>query len=278
MKLIKPSVKLIDFNSNLEIVDYCARICYRSEKKNPEVLYNSLISSGHISMLRHETHYFSIPFKRVAQDLIFIISNNPYVFYYENEITRRLYISTNGNFIYDNKHFYEITKDFEVSIEQVKNDDNFKPIRRFTFEIVTQISTSRELNRVSPNNISEQSTRYVYDEGTLCVPHWISDKDINEYMFCSNAKFTKSNIYLYACDRAFRYYKVAIKNYNLDKQDARGILPLDTATRCAYTYSVKEWENIIKLRYYGTTGKPHPNAKIIAGMIKEKLNKLGYEI
>lgn len=278
MKLIKPSVKLIDFDSNLEIVDYCARICYRSEKKNPEILYNSLINSGHISMLRHETHYFSIPFKKVTQELIFIISNNPYIFYYENEITRRLYISANGNFIYDNKHFYEIIKDFEVSIEQVKNDDNFKPIRRFTFEIVTQISTSRELNRVSPNNISEQSTRYVYDEGTLCVPHWISDKDLNEYIISKNTHKADANKYFYVCEKLFVNYTILIKNYNISKQDARGILPLDTATRCAYTYSVKEWENIIKLRYYGTTGKPHPNAKIIVGMIKEKLNELGYDI
>lgn len=31
------------------------------------------------------------------------------------------------------------------------------------FKVTTQISTSRELNRVSPNNIAEQSTRYVYE-------------------------------------------------------------------------------------------------------------------
>lgn len=30
---------------------------------------------------------------------------------------------------------------------------------RYTFCVDTQISTSRELNRVSPNNIAEKSTR-----------------------------------------------------------------------------------------------------------------------
>ena len=44
------------------------------------------------------------------------------------------------------------------------------------FRVTTQISTSRELNRVSPINIAEQSTRYVYENGTLCCPHWISDE------------------------------------------------------------------------------------------------------
>ena len=60
-------------------------------------------------------------------------------------------------------------------------------------------------------------------------------------------------------------------------QDARGILPIDTATVCAYTYTISEWRNIIDLRYYGTTGAPHPNAKIIAGMIREKLIDAGHE-
>ena len=66
-------------------------------------------------------------------------------------------------------------------------------------------------------------------------------------------------------------------NYGMNRQDARGILPLDTATKCVYTYSIDEWRRIIDLRYYGTTGKPHPNAKIIAGMIRDQLIELGYD-
>jgi thymidylate synthase ThyX len=39
---------------------------------------------------------------------------------------------------------------------------------RYTFCVDTQISTSRELNRVSPNSIAEKSTRYVYEDGSIC--------------------------------------------------------------------------------------------------------------
>lgn len=46
---------------------------------------------------------------------------------------------------------------------------------------------------------------------------------------------------------------------------------------CFYTYSIREWRHIIDLRYYGTTGTPHPNAKIIAGMIRDNLMELGYD-
>ena len=63
----------------------------------------------------------------------------------------------------------------------------------------------------------------------------------------------------------------------MHRQDARGVLPLDTATGCVYTYSVNQWRHILDLRYYGTTGKPHPNAKIIAGMIRNNLMELGYD-
>lgn len=45
-------------------------------------------------------------------------------------------------------------------------------------------------------------------------------------------------------------YKVLINDYYLHRQDARGVLPLDTATRCIYTYSIREWRHIIDLRYY----------------------------
>ena len=156
---------------------------------------------------------------------------------------------------------------------------------RYTFKVVTQISTSRELNRVSPNNIAEQSTRYVYEDGTLCCPHWIninmiSMNSINQIqaVYNNDGSYNKAaEYYLIKCQDKFDAYKYLINHFNVHRQDARGLLPIDTATVCAYTYSIDEWRAIIDLRYYGTTGKPHENAKIIAGMIKNELEQLGYD-
>ena len=61
-------------------------------------------------------------------------------------------------------------------------------------------------------------------------------------------------------------------------QDARGVLPLDTVSKVIYTYTFEEWMNIINKRYYGTTGTPHPNAKIIIGMVLDKFKEMGYII
>jgi len=54
-------------------------------------------------------------------------------------------------------------------------------------------------------------------------------------------------------------------------EDARGSLPLDTATRVVYTYNVYEWRHIMALRLTGETGRPHPNAKITAQQIHDVL-------
>ena len=54
----------------------------------------------------------------------------------------------------------------------------------------------------------------------------------------------------------------------LKPQDARGVLPLDTYTVVAYTYTIADWSHILVLRYHGKTGTPHPNAKIIGEKIR----------
>ena len=157
----------------------------------------------------------------------------------------------------------------------------------YTFCIDTQISISRELNRVSPNSIAEKSTRYVYEDGSICRPHWLNGyyicKDIvGRYDIYKDGKRDtdinhKVLTYIESCDFSFAKYKYLVEA-GLHRQDARGVLPFDTATRCIYTYSTKEWFDIIKKRVYHTTGKAHPNATIICKLIEQELNELGYEI
>ena len=201
-------------------------------------------------------------------------------------------------------------------------------IIRISFEIQTQVSTSRELNRVSPNNICEQSTRYCNfanekfgEDIAFCEPHWLDattfyDTVNNEEIekeseifrkredgkivaFCNGKCLTVGDKYPIATkgipqkdgssllynpitigkdyiegllDDEQRYFKYI--KYGMKPQDARGILGLDVATKCFYTYSIKEWKHILDLRYKGTTGDPHPNAKIIAEEIYNKLKEL----
>ena len=60
-------------------------------------------------------------------------------------------------------------------------------------------------------------------------------------------------------------------------EDARGVLPLDTATKVIYTYSVKEWQHILDLRLYDKTGKAHPNCHVVMQMVKDQINNFAKE-
>lgn len=288
MKIIEPSVELWTQEDPIAHVARCARICYKKESGDDKKRYDSLIKSKHWSMFRHESVYAIIPEKDVKNlwyDVTVNYTECPYIDWIKFE--NNYYISTNGNFLLDiekkNSVLYIWLTRYRVNAITFNNVHPLvSNLMRFTFKVTTQISTSRELNRVSPNNIAEQSTRYVYEDGTLCRPHWMT-KEEAEYInteptlnddWIINHTFAKR--YIWTIDNSFHWYKELI-DAGLPREDARGVLPLDTATVCAYTYSIKEWRAILDLRYYGTTGQPHENARIIAGMIRNKLIELGYE-
>lgn len=287
MKIIEPSVELWkQTEDDIVHVAKCARVCYGRESGNDEILYKNLEKNKHLSMFRHETYYAAVP---ITNNIIYAALsgyiNCPYIKYFT--FKDKCYIITNGNFIRDveedNPVLYSHIIKYRISPKEAEQiEPIWRNFMRYTFCITTQISTSRELNRVSPNNIAEQSTRYVYEDGTICRPHWMTDEEVyylnNKPYFlrkwCNSHK--KAFIFRDSCNDSFNRYKLLV-DIGMPREDARGVLPIDTATKCAYTYSIDEWRAIIDLRYYGTTGKPHPNAKIISEKIMNNLMDLGYD-
>lgn len=279
MEIIKPSCELWIQENPVDHVARCARVCYASDKTTGNTaMYNRLQSSNHMSMFRHESIYMIAPGRSDRYDLIARFEDCPYVDYridYDND---EIYISTNRQFFMENESIQYFNK-WIVSVDEFKSTLLGKELMRYTFKVVTQISTSRELNRVSPNNIAEQSTRYVNlskKGGAICQPHWMSDAEVESWEDDDLDSVNRVSLYLNSCDQAFEYYNYLLQDDMLP-QDARGVLPLDTATVCVYTYSIAEWREIIAKRVYHTTGKAHPNAVIICKMIEDKLKELGYE-
>lgn len=283
MKIIEPKVELWKQCDDAKAhVARCARVCYGREIGNDEATVKRLLDSRHWSMFRHESVYAIIPVhERELKDYPLLVLSSPYI--KTHTYNGNVYVATNGQFILDKLYpkFIELINMCRVTEDEFSNTEFGFDMMRYTFCVDTQISTSRELNRVSPNNIAEKSTRYVYEDGNICRPHWMTDEEVdylnNEPIFeewCNSHK--KASIYRNSCNDSFNKYKLLV-DIGMHRQDARGVLPLDTATRCVYTYSIDEWRAIIDLRYYGTTGKPHPNAKIIAGMIRNNLMELGYD-
>lgn len=313
MKIVKPKVELWKQEDNQQHVARCARVCYAAkDSKNHEALIKALTHNKHLSMFRHDSRYFIIPLTTRASNII--LTNCIECPYIELEKSKHdLYVSTNTQFVSEHEALFIDSRLYEVSPEYFANSEiGFKHMR-YTFNVITQISTSRELNRVSPNNIAEQSTRYCnYSRGkfegdcAICQPHWF-DLGQQEVVYlkydCGTAYYKiddgeyhpyantviKFNKYQDNPKRNLMFQRYMVDTYSncvsyleqigwgMEPQDARGELPLDLATECCYTYSIDEWRHILDLRYYGTTGKPHPNAKIIAGIIRARLMEEGYE-
>lgn len=311
MKIVKPKVIELTYNKDTAVshIARCARICTGhlltggfAELEKDARTVNNLIKSKHNSVFRHWVHY--IKFRNDIYPEIYhiaqFIQNAPQV---QLRNTGYLTLMTfNHNVVIDYPLYCEALLKFEVTLEEFVNTEYTEDLRCFTFACRTQISTSRELNRVSPNAIVERSTRYV-EEGTICEPHWF-DSDYTEYYYkydydinchylagdnndwhplvnfpINLRKYNKPQLerYLLKASESFINYNTLI-NEGMDKEDARGLLPLDTMTVVIYTYSFSEWRRIINNRYYGITGRPHPNCTIIAGDIRNAINEYGYEL
>jgi thymidylate synthase (FAD) len=270
MRIIEPKV---EFLSELDItpeshIARCSRTCYGKEYKEPnqeadEKMVNGLIKRGHLSMLRHANTY---------------ISNLQYASrYLQNHINHSPYWNYNIGLGYASTNFQEymqqeIENEPVVGVsnskfleECIKHPELFK-LYRMTFCITTQISTSRELNRKSPNAIAERSTRYCSSKDGLeiCKPWWYDEDTLARDMYKANMKYLET---------AYKYLLGA----GMKPEDARGILPLDTATKVIYTYSIREWQHILGLRLYDKTGKAHPNAHVVMQMIKDQINDFAKE-
>ena len=281
MKLIEPKIELWSEEGVTpgQHIARCARTCYGHEDKAPnqeadKKMVDGLIKRGHCSMLRHSSKYV---FNRIKDFAQYINASA----YWSNDRYYG-YASTNLQEFRNVKHIFGNHEDDglieiignKAFLEKCSKVSELFKLYRLTFCITTQISTSRELNRVSPNNIAERSTRYVKsDKGLeICRP-WCFGYTLDDQSLVGISKLpTEERIFALAWREAEYYYNEAIKN-GMKPEDARGLLPLDTATKVVMTYSVSEWKHIIDLRYYGTTGTPHPNTKLVIGMVRDKINK-----
>lgn len=276
--LIDPKVELFSEENVTpeQHIARCARVCYGNEDKphTPEQdkkLVEGLIKNKHLSMLRHASKYFSIPDDSFIDNPCYhygILTNIPYNSYlYDDSV-----LSTNlQEFEYGVTGFtLAAVKAKPLSQEEMlygikMANPAYIDAYRLTFCITTQIATSRELNRKSPNNIAERSTRYCSSKDNLliCKPWWYYKVGIEES--------TKTD-YINAMVSASESYNTMLKN-DFKPEDARGVLPLDTATKVIYTYTIREWKEILNLRLYDKAGKAHQNCKVVMAMVRDQINQ-----
>lgn len=282
MKFTEPQVEWWQQTSLIRHIARVGRICYKAKGKQPEEglteeevkafiqkrdeeRCKGFWESGHRSMYRHGTCYFFLPNEKGFPNYIWAYLNaSPYIDYATKN--HKVWISTNMQFLLEHKNMMDALSPYDVSEEEfIEKAQKYEceeafTLIRMTMVVTTQISTSRELNRTSPNSIAEQSTRYCNLEKKggvqIARPHWYDGGTRLQRM-----------MYSLVCRVCEWGYNILLKS-GLKPQDARGVLPLDTYTVVAYTYTLADWSHILDLRYHGTTGTPHPNAKIIGEKIR----------
>ena len=282
MKFTEPQVEWWQQTSLAQHIARVGRICYKAKGKQPEEgmteeevkafiqkrdeeRCKGFWESGHRSMYRHGTCYFFLPNEKGFPNHIWAYLNaSPYIDYATKN--HKVWISTNMQFMFEHKDLMDALNPYNVSEEEfIEKAQKYEceeafTLIRMTMVVTTQISTSRELNRTSPNSIAEQSTRYCNLEKKggvqIARPHWYDGGTRWQRM-----------VYGLVCRVCEWGYNRLLKS-GLTPQDARGVLPIDTYTVVAYTYTLAEWSHILDLRYHETTGKAHPNAKIIGEKIR----------
>ena len=121
-----------------------------------------------------------------------------------------------------------------------------------SIHFITDRGISHELVRHRPCSFAQESTRYCnYGLDKFGKELTVINQGFNgnEYVMWELACETAENAY-------FRLLELGTK-----PQMARSILPTCLKTEIVVTTNIDEWNHIMDLRYYGTTGAPHPMIK-----------------
>ena len=157
--------------------------------------------------------------------------------------------------------------------------------RRVTVHFTTQVAITREFNRHRANSMAEQSTRYCnYSKekfsGEISVnqPSWVvcqGNTPDDLLSLCQKVADGTADDYenwLFANMAAEKAYMNLVAT-GRKPQEARAVLPLDTNTELVHTAFVSDWLHFFDLRALGTTGAPHPDAKLLAEPLLEEFRK-----
>lgn len=243
MEIIEQKVERL-YETGIDLVARAARICYRSQgnPENNEAFVKGLIKKGHLSPLefwRLDCNWFTSGIDRTHYNFREHYGDNET--YNEEKATNTI----------------NVCKQFTDHEDWI------------ALEITTNIGIARELMRHRAFSYCQESTRYVNyrQKGEICfIPFDNTTVYGTETQIMSDGKYR--NIY----EIIERSYNALIAN-GIKPEIARGLLPLDTATRLVMGGFKSDWEQMIKLRLEETAGKVHPQMKELAQLIKNELKK-----
>lgn len=250
-------------------IERAGRVCYKSESNatadSAKPFVERMIKSQHTAMLEHGTVYLK------GGELEKYAANK---FSRAHNVDGCWYVTTNLRVLVENGWM----DDLLLICEPTEHHE-----RRVTVHFTTQVAITREFNRHRANSMAEQSTRYCNyskekfsGEISINLPEWVklseepSDSSLPSLASkVAEGTATEYENWLFANMAAEKAYMNLIA-LGRKPQEARVVLPLDTNTELVHTAFVSDWKHFFDLRALGTTGAPHPDAKILAEPLYEE--------
>ena len=291
MKLIESKVEIIEQEPGLEgvykMAELAGRTAYKSEDRITEgsakKFIDAMIRSNHGAVLEHGTVYMTFKWWQIGKKLKYLF--NPH-----SKIRKFKYVTTNLRVLFEHNWM----NDLEYFCEPTEHHE-----RRVTSKFICSRGVSHEAVRHRVMSFLQESQRYVgYNkdkfggEITIIIPEWIKAKinDIASYnnnddlaqMSYSEAIMdmrTLEDLSIVAWENAQRdseNYYIRLTELGCKPEEARGVLTNDCKTELIMTGFVSDWEHFFDLRSRGTTGKPHPDIKILADDLLFQFINKGY--
>lgn len=308
MKLIESKAELVLQQEGLEGVykqiEFCGRTCYKSEDKITEDsakgFVERMIKSNHTAMLEHGTVYlklenkaYNAPFDAEYYNIVQKYERNKYskivvvpTFVCKNDV---------GNNVYTNTYY--ITTNLRVLVE---NDwlEDLKYIceptqyheKRYTMKFITDRGVSHELVRHRVFSFAQESTRYCNyskdkfgKELTFIIPSWAKNRDEISYTHHFDVEEREKLQEDFGASYGGFIHQLSLIEdeylYQLEQgrtpQEVRQVLPNALKTEVCMTGFASDWRFFFDLRYYGKTGKPHPDMELLTSKARSEFMKAG---
>lgn len=282
--------------------EIAGRTAYRSLDKMTDAsakkFVEAMCKSNHGAVLEHGTIYLHFSYYSPIHDINYMklvnirlfYENNPYskvVIRTEDHYKMDVYITTNCRIVFEHNR----NDDLQYLCEPTKYHE-----KRVTTRFICSRSIAQEITRHRTMSFLMESQRYVaYNrdkfggEITYIIPEWVKSR-IHEVANCINPLTNTSNnyildeqtipdiirIHMLALDRATNCWWESLKKAEddymylltdecgLKAEEARGVLPNDCKTELVMTGFISDYQHFFDLRSKGTTGKPHPDIKVLA--------------
>ena len=154
-------------------------------------------------------------------------------------------------------------------VKSLIRSEHFAMLEHYNISVkfVTDRGVSHEIVRHRLASFAQESTRYC---------NYSKDKFGNEISVIKPTELKEGSfeyiVWQKQCEAAERTY-FKLLDSGVTPETARSVLPTSLKTTIVMTANVREWRHFLNLRAVGTTGKPHPDIKVLADDLLEQFKE-----